>query len=329
MLPAPLLVAPLLLALLTADPSAPRVDAGRGKEARRIDITRCPEWRDVYGALGSVSALFGTATSMKMTQELREGPKVDPEGVDRILQLTKESFAVFEDGLPQVVDGFEVVRDLPLSLAIGIDTSGSMEESLPDAQWAASGFLKAVATPRDRALLVSFDNEPRLVTHFTTDRDRLVQGIASLRAQGSTTLWDAIVYGLFQFQGARGRKAFVVLIDGDDRSSRFEFDAMFDYAKKSGIPVYFIGLRIGSSHFDIRAKLNKLARETGGTTFYVESARVLDGIYKQFEDELRSQYLLAYVPKRAPSARPDRWRKVEVKMTPSSLSARTISGYYP
>lgn len=243
--------------------------------------------------------------------------------------LTKESFAVFEDDLPQVIDGFEVVRDLPLSLAIGIDTSGSMEESLLDAQRAASDFLKAVSTPRDRALLVSFDTEPRLVMPFTTDRDRLLQGIASLRAQGSTTLWDAIVYGLFQFQGARGRKAFVVLTDGDDRSSRFEFDAALDYAKKSGIPIYFIGLRIGSSHFDIRAKLNKMARESGGTTFYVDSTRDLDRIYKQIEEELRSQYLLSYVPRRAPGARPDTWRKVEVKMTPSRLTARTISGYYP
>ncbi len=243
--------------------------------------------------------------------------------------LSKESFAVFEDGLPQVIDGFEVVRDLPLSLAIGIDTSGSMEESLPDAQRAAAGFLKSVTTPRDRTILISFDNEPRLITPFTTDRDRLVQGIASLRTQGSTTLWDAIVYGLFQFQGARGRKAFVVLTDGDDRSSRFEFDATLDYAKKSGIPVYFIGLRIGSSHFDIRAKLNKIARESGGTTFYVDSTRGLEGIYKQIEEELRSQYLLAYVPKRASGIRPDTWRKVEVKMTPSRLTARTISGYYP
>ena len=243
--------------------------------------------------------------------------------------LKQANFTVVEDGVKQEVEGCEEVSNVPLSLGIAIDTSGSMEESLPEAQQAASGFLRAVTTPRDRTFLINFDNEPRLVSGFTTDRDRLVQGIATLRAQGSTTLWDAIVYGLFQFQGSRGRKAFVILSDGDDRSSNFDYPSALDYAKKSGIPIYFIGLRIGSSQFDIRGKLNKMSKETGGTTFYIDNARHLEGVYKEIEDELRSQYLLSYTPKLNAAARPDAWRKVEVKVTPSNLVARTISGYYP
>ena len=72
-------------------------------------------------------------------------------------------------------------------------------------------------TPRDRCFLVTFDNEPQLVSRFTTDRDRLAQALAGLRAQGSTALWDAVVYGLYQYQGTRGRKAYVILTDGEDR----------------------------------------------------------------------------------------------------------------
>ncbi|HSB62833.1 MAG TPA: VWA domain-containing protein, partial [Thermoanaerobaculia bacterium] len=120
--------------------------------------------------------------------------------------LSKENFAVFEDTVPQTVDAFEVVTNLPLSLGIGVDTSGSMEESIVEAQKAAVEFLKDVMTKRDRSFLVTFDNEPQLVSRFTTDRDRLAQALAGLRAQGSTALWDALVYGLYQYQGTRGRK---------------------------------------------------------------------------------------------------------------------------
>jgi Ca-activated chloride channel family protein len=241
--------------------------------------------------------------------------------------LKKESFQILEDGVPQDLDGFEVVTNLPLSLGIGVDTSGSMEESIVEAQKAAVEFLKDVMTPKDRTFLVTFDNEPQLVSRFTTDRDKLAQALAGLRAQGSTALWDALVYGLYQYQGTRGRKAFVILTDGEDRCSHFTFDAALDYAKKTGVAVYFIGLRIGSTQLDVRHKLGRIARETGGLVYYVESAKGLARIYAEINEELRSQYLLSYVPQNKSVS--NQWRKIEVKMTPSNLRARTISGYYP
>ena len=201
-----------------------------------------------------------------------------------------------------------------------------MEETLPDAQKAANDFLRSVMTPRDRCFLVTFDNEPQLVSRFTTDRERLAQALAGLRAQGSTSLWDAVVYGLYQYQGTKGRKAYVLLTDGADRASKFTFDAALDYARKTGVAIYFIGLRIGSTQFDVKAKLNRMARETGGAAYYIDHARGLAGVYKEIDAELRSQYLLTYVPAvKQGSAR----RKIEVKMTPSNLHARTLSGHYP
>lgn len=245
-----------------------------------------------------------------------------------VVGLKPENFAVLEDGQPQTVDGFEVVTNLPLSLGIGIDTSGSMEEELVEAQKAATGFLGKVMTRRDRCFLVAFDTEPQLVSRFTTDRDKLAQAMAGMRAQGSTALWDAIVYGLYQYQGVKGRKAYVILTDGEDRSSKFAYEAALDYARKSGVAIYFIGLRIGGTAVDVRGKLNKIARETGGTVYYIDSAKNLDAIYREIDEELRSQYLLTYIPTAKPSAG-GKWRKVEVKMTPGGLTARTISGYYP
>jgi len=241
--------------------------------------------------------------------------------------LAKENFTILEDTVPQTLDGFEVVTNLPLSLGIGVDTSGSMEESIVEAQKAAVEFLKDVMAKRDRCFLVTFDNEPQLVSRFTTDRDRLAQALAGIRAQGSTALWDALVYGLYQYQGTRGRKAYVILTDGEDRSSHFTFQAALDYAKKTGVAVYFVGLRIGSTQLDVRHKLGKISRETGGTVYYVDSARGLAKIYAEINEELRSQYLLSYLPQNRSVT--SQWRKVEVKMTPSNLSARTISGYYP
>jgi len=240
--------------------------------------------------------------------------------------LTRENFEVLEDGAAQTIDGFEVVTNLPIALGIGVDTSGSMEETLPEAQRAANDFLRSVMTPRDRCFLVTFDNEPQLVSRFTTDKDRLAQALAGLRAQGSTALWDSVVYGLYQYQGTKGRKAYVILTDGADRSSKFTFEAALDYARKTGVAIYFIGLKIGGTQFDVRTKINRMARETGGTVYYVESAKGLAGVYKEIDEELRSQYLLTYTP---PVRQGTKWRKVEVKMKPDNLQARTISGYYP
>ena len=240
--------------------------------------------------------------------------------------LAKSNFKVFEDGAEQAVDGFEIVTNLPLSLGIGVDTSGSMEETLPEAQKAANDFLRSVMTPRDRCFLVTFDNEPQLVSRFTTDRERLAQALAGLRAQGSTSLWDAVVYGLYQYQGTKGRKAYVLLTDGADRASKFTFEAAFDYARKTGVAIYFIGLKIPATQFDVRSKMNRMSRETGGAVYYVDSARGLAGVYKEIDEELRSQYLLTYTP---PVRKGTAWRKVEVKVTPDNLQARTISGYYP
>jgi VWFA-related protein len=249
------------------------------------------------------------------------------KGGKPVAGLTKDSFRIFEDGVPQNLEGFEVVTNLPLSLGIGIDTSGSMEDSIIEAQKAASEFLKDVMTNRDRCFLVTFDNEPQLVSRFTTDRDKLAQALAGLRAQGSTALWDALVYGLYQYQGVKGRKAYVILTDGEDRSSKFPYEAALDYAKKSGVAIYFIGLKIGGARVDVKYKINKIAKETGGTVYYVDSAKNLAKIYAEIDEELRSQYLLSYIPQN--KSQNNAWRKIDVKITPDNLTARTISGYYP
>ena len=241
--------------------------------------------------------------------------------------LQTTNFKVFEDGVVQKIESFEYVKNLPLAIGVMVDTSASMLESLPDAEQAAMGFLDYSIGPKDRAFTVSFDNEPYLLTKLTNRKDRLFRSFAGMRAEGSTALYDAVVYGLYQFTGVKGKKALVILTDGKDTASKFDFETCLEYVRRAGIAVYGIGLKISGAELDVKYKLNKLAQVTGGQTFYIDSAKNLEAVYRQINEELRSQYLLTYYSTN-PGGK-DKWRKVEVKVEPTSLQARTLTGYYP
>ncbi len=106
----------------------------------------------------------------------------------------------------QKIQGFEYVKNLPLSVGLLLDTSASMLESLPEAQQAALAFLDYSIGAKDRAFVVSFDNEPYLLSKLTSRKDKLVRSLSGLRAEGSTALYDAIIYGLYQFTGREGQE---------------------------------------------------------------------------------------------------------------------------
>lgn len=245
-----------------------------------------------------------------------------------ISSLQQTSFKVFEDGVLQKIEAFDYVKNLPLTVGVALDTSASMLASLPEVQKAATAFLDATIGPKDRAFTLSFDNEPYVLSKLTNRKDKLIRSLGGLRAEGSTALYDAIVYSLYQFTGVKGKKALVLLSDGKDTASKFEFDTMLEYVKKSGISVYAIGFKIGGTDLEVKYKLNRIAQFTGGQTFYVDSASHLDAIYKQINEELRSQYFLTYYSTNATGSK-DKWRKIEVRVEPANLSARSISGYYP
>jgi Ca-activated chloride channel family protein len=241
--------------------------------------------------------------------------------------LQASNFKVFEDGVVQKIESFEYVKNLPLTLGVVVDTSASMLESLPEAQAAALSFLDFSIGPKDRAFTVSFDSEPYLLTKLTNRKDRIFRSLAGLRAEGSTALYDAIIYSLYQFTGVKGKKALVILSDGKDTASKFDYETLVEYVKKAGISIYGIGLKISGVDLEVKYKLNKLAQATGGQTFYVDAAKNLESVYRQINDDLRSQYMLTYYSTNTSGK--DKWRKVEVKVEPTSLQARTITGYYP
>jgi VWFA-related protein len=249
-----------------------------------------------------------------------------------VLGLEEGDFRVLEDGREQEIAKFELVEDLPITIGITIDTSGSMNEALGEAKRAASDFLERIITPRDRSFAVSFSDQPALLMPRTADVEAVEDALEDLVAAGMTSLYDAVITSLYYFRGVKGRRALVLLSDGEDTSSSIPWRDALEYARRSGVAIYSVGLDIGRLQSSVRGKLRELSQETGGRSFFINRAEELEGVYADIERELRSQYLLAYNsdrPATASEGAEDEFRSIEVKVKGSGLQARTISGYYP
>jgi Ca-activated chloride channel homolog len=240
--------------------------------------------------------------------------------------LPQSSFRILDGGREVEIAKFEYVRDIPLNLGIAIDTSGSMEARMMETQRAAAQFFRQILRKEDRAFIVSFSDVPVVVRKWTDDREDLVRGLASLRAESATALYDSVVYSLYNFQGIQGQKALVILSDGKDTSSRFSFEQALEYSRRSAVPIYSIGIGIGTLDRETRSRLGRFSSETGGRAYFIDGIGQLDRIYNEIETELRAQYLLGFYPHQEVS-RGSGWRDIEVRVREGE--ARTIRGYYP
>jgi len=241
--------------------------------------------------------------------------------------LVQSDFQVLEDGVPQEVTHFSLQRELPVRLGVVVDTSGSMEKTLPEVQRVVLGFLRDLLRPVDRAFVIAFSDRPSLIESFTSDFGALERAMIALRSDRATALYDATIYGLFQFSGVRGRKALVVLSDGEDNASKNTYDRAFDYAQRSGVIVYTIGIDLAMTKVRSRAQLNRLARATGGESFFLGRNEALAGVYEQINRELRTQYQIVYTSNAAGAD--GEFRKVTVKVNRPDVEVRSIAGYYP
>ncbi|MEM9290922.1 MAG: VWA domain-containing protein [Acidobacteriota bacterium] len=240
--------------------------------------------------------------------------------------LQEQEFEVLEAGRRQEISKFELVEDLPLTLGLTIDVSGSMASSLYEAQLAASGFIENIITRKDRAFTIAFSNRPVMLMPPTDDVGALKSSLDGLLADGWTSLHDAVVQSLYYFRGVRGRRALVVLSDGDDTASSVEFREALEYSRRSGVSIYTIGLGVSGLDLSIRNKLSKLSKETGGRSFFIQEAAELQQVYDEIEEELRSQYLLAYTSNN--DLEPGTYVEVEVKVDRRGVDARTVRGVY-
>jgi Ca-activated chloride channel family protein len=240
--------------------------------------------------------------------------------------LTEGDFKVLEDGKEQEIERFDRVEDLPIHAGILIDTSGSMRRSLSTVRQAALRFLEQAITPKDRAAVITFSKFPRLAVKLTNDLTKLGGGLAGLAPEGETALYDSLIFSLYYFTGIRGQRAILLLSDGQDESSEFSFEETLEYARRAGVTIYSIGLSLGGG--EARGKLDQLSRETGGRSFFIHSVEELPEIYRLVQEELRSQYLIAYQSSNTSGS--GDFRTVELRL-PDRPKAKvnTISGYYP
>jgi Ca-activated chloride channel family protein len=247
--------------------------------------------------------------------------------------LAKENFQVWEDKVEQQIQYFST-EDVPLSVGIIFDISGSMEDKLMPARAAASTFLR-MGDLEDEYFLVEFSNSPRLVADFTSDISKLQSRLLVTKAKGSTSLYDALYLGMEQVgHGKNSRKALVLITDGEDNHSRYSFSDVKEFAKEHDVQIYAIGIideiSTQSSGYAGRAVLTDLANLTGGRAFFPPSVADLEGICAQIGLDLKNQYVLGY--RSLNQSNDGKWRKIRVKVNrpkgSPSLSVRAKTGYY-
>ncbi|HSM14872.1 MAG TPA: VWA domain-containing protein, partial [Thermoanaerobaculia bacterium] len=245
--------------------------------------------------------------------------------------LDATDFRVFEDGGEQALASFQEGAQAPLALGLLIDTSASMLPVLREVQGAAIDFALLTLRPQDRALVVGFGAEPRLLQPLSDDRNALVETIRNLAGGGWSPLTDSIVFAVAQMQQVPGRRALVLITDGVGREEGVSFATCQRFVEKGGIPLYVI-LLAGDDPTVRRAggrsdeRLAELVARVGGRIFSVDDASELGEVYRTIREELGSQYLLTYQP---PRRADDAWRSVAVEVAGEGLEARTIRGYYP
>jgi len=239
--------------------------------------------------------------------------------------LTEKSFRVLDEGKPVSISKFEYVKNLPLSIGLAFDTSGSMSSRMDEAQKAGAQFFENVMKKGDRAFLVAFNNETELVQEWTRKLADIHAGLARLRPEATTALYDAIVFALYNFHGVKGQKALVLISDGKDTDSKFTFDQALEYAHRAAVPIYTIGIGIKGADVDVRYKLSKLSTETGGSTYYIDQARDLQRVYDDIQTELRSQYILGFYP--SPDVKTGKWHELVVQASEGKV--KTVKGYFP
>lgn len=248
---------------------------------------------------------------------------LDPRGRP-VTGVRADELTVREEGSEQEMVRFEPVSDRPVHLAVVVDASASMEEHLPAVRKAAAGFLESFLEPRDRAALIVFNDKPRLLEKLTGDVGALTEELAGFAAEGNTALYDSLVFALHHLAGIRGQKALLVLTDGKDQTSRFDFDQTLAYTRAAGAAIYAIG--IGTDMLT-RRHLDRLADESGAGSFRLQGPEALPEIYASIARELRAGYLLVYQSSRSDGDRA--FRRVEVTVDRPGHEARTIRGYYP
>lgn len=222
---------------------------------------------------------------------------INDEDGNPITTLSQEDFVLRAGRREIPIERFAVAEDVPLVLGLAVDTSGSMMMIMPDVRRAAAQFLGNVLTRIDQAFVVDFDSRPRMIASLTHDVVQLIGNLDELHADGLTALYDAMQFGLAELARDQGRRALVILTDGDDYGSQSGYRKTFRTAENAGVPIYVISMANASSPLGRglrKPDLEGIAKASGGRVYYVANMRSLLDAYDHISRELQSQYLLGY-----------------------------------
>ncbi|HUX09709.1 MAG TPA: VWA domain-containing protein [Terriglobia bacterium] len=266
---------------------------------------------------------------------------VDKKG-SMVNNLTEKDFRVLEDGSPQKLSVFSHA-DIPVTMGIDIDDSGSMRDKRTAVNEAALTFVKT-SNPDDQVFVVNFNDEYYLDTpgNFAANMEELKGALAKIDSRGGTALYDAVSASLDHLKlGNRDKKALLVITDGEDNASRYSFTDLLRQAQQSNAVIYCIGL-LGEEHpgglFKIHGGGNKraakilkeLAQATGGKAYFPKSLDQVEPICVNIARDIRNQYTLGYYPTNA--KRDGSFRRVEIQLTDPNAHkhdlVRTRPGYY-
>jgi Ca-activated chloride channel family protein len=250
-----------------------------------------------------------------------------------VTNLKKDDFKVFEDERQQAITNFSSETDLPLTIALLVDTSGSIRDKLQFEQRAATEFFySTLQRGKDKAMIISFDSGVDLIQDFTDDPEKLAGAVQKIRAGGGTSLYDAIYLAVTQkLSGQPGRRIVILITDGDDNSSRISLTETLEAAQKNDVAVYAISTNstgyFGSKDQERGDKtLKRFATETGGKPFFPLKIQDLATSFVDIREELRAQYQIGYRPSN--SRLDGTFRKIRVDVADKRFKVRTRTGYY-
>jgi VWFA-related protein len=252
---------------------------------------------------------------------------IDKKG-QPISGLKADDFELFDNKQLQKIEFFSELgktSEVPLTIALLIDTSGSVKDKLEYEKATAADFFKEILRPKkDLALIIQFDSEVNLVQDFTQSHDALLEGLDSLKAGNSTSLYDAVFLAAEdKLKDETGRKVMVVVSDGDDNSSKVSKEEAIEAAQKSDVIIYGIGVQTMDSSF---GALKKFAEETGGAFFSPHAkASEIQEAFRSIREDIQGQYSLAY----SLNAKKDgSFHTIDIRCKIRGAKIRARKGYY-
>jgi VWFA-related protein len=251
-----------------------------------------------------------------------------------ITNLKQSDFKVYEDERPQSVTAFSGESNLPLSIGLLVDVSGSIRDRLRFEQEAAIEFFySTLHKGKDRGMVISFDSLPELLQDFTDDPEVLAEAVRKIRAGGGTSLYDAIYVAISEKlskESEQRRKVLIVISDGDDNSSRLSMTETVDLAQRNNVTIYCISTNASSNTASKEAErgdktLKKFSDETGGKTFFPLKLTDLASSFTDIGEELRSQYTIGY---QSPRIDDGTFRRIRIDVVNKNFKTRHRTGYY-